>query len=105
MGLGTQSRRWGSLVDSAESFGLFNLKISCTFTQGAGVIQVDKQMYWVWIIRMNLDEDHTQTLCLSGPYITLLHAVQTNYGVLGVGPMELGYLCGYAHGDRLSLAV
>ena len=52
-----------------------------------------------------LDKDHTQTLCLGGPYITLLHAVQTNYGMLRVGPMELGYLCGYAHGDRLSSAM
>ena len=39
------------------------------------------------------DEDPTKTLCQSGPYIALLHAVQINYAALRVGPMELGYLC------------
>ena len=38
-----------------------------------------------------LDEDPTNMLCQSGPYIALLHAVRINYAMLRVGPMEVVY--------------
>ena len=97
--MGTRPIGRGTKANVAEGFGLFNLKASQTFTRSWRDPSLNKRLKLMRVsgcLRVVVftgcsDKDPTKTLRQSGPYISLLHAVRINYGMLGVGPMELDY--------------